>query len=192
MRVDGVAGDVARAGVDGEEVPAVVADLHPARRGLEVGVGRGSDRGELTGGAVAVRGHRTAGDAGGAGEVVRVTDEQLRGVGGRELGAELAQALPGEGRALGGGQAAIGQHREAVDLRGAGAGADEVVAGGVEEHVAQAGAIGDGDRRVRDRDQLADGIQPEAGVAAAASAGVRDVDQAGPGDRDAYRRDAAR
>ena len=102
------------------------------------------------------------------------------------------EALPGEGRALGGGQAAVGQHHEAVDQRGAGAGADEEVAGGVEEHVAQPGASRDRDRRVRDRDQLADRIQPEAGVAAAAIALVRHVDQAERGDRDAHRRDPAR
>jgi hypothetical protein len=47
-------------------------------------------------------------------------------------------------------------------------------------------------RRARDRGQRAVGAQPEAGVAAAARAGVRHVDQAGRGDRDADRLDPAR
>jgi len=51
--------------------------------------------------------------------------------------------------------------------------ADEVVAGGVEEHVAQAGVIWHGDRRAGDRGQAAIEMQAEAGVAAAVGAGVR-------------------
>jgi hypothetical protein len=45
--------------------------------------------------------------------------------------------------------------------------ADEVVAGGVEEHVAQAGVIWHGDRRAGDGGQAAIEMQAEAGVAAA-------------------------
>jgi hypothetical protein len=33
---------------------------------------------------------------------MRITDKQRCGIGGRELRAELAEALPGEGRTLGG------------------------------------------------------------------------------------------
>src|SRR6202453_4693785 len=130
VRVDGVAGDVARPGVDGEQVPAVMADLHPAGCGLPVGVRRSSDGGELAEQAVAVRGYRAQ-----AGAVVRVADEQLRGPGRRELGAELAETLPGERRALRREQVPAGQHHEAVDLRRAGTGADQVIAERVEEDV---------------------------------------------------------
>ena len=57
-------------------------------------------------------------------------------------------------------------------------GADEAVTGGVEEHVAQAGAIRDGDRRVRDRRQLAAEFEAEAGSSSLPPrAGVRDVDE---------------
>jgi hypothetical protein len=59
LEADGIAGDVARTDADGEQVPAVVADLHPARRGLPVGVRRGPDRAELAE-AYAVRGEPLA------------------------------------------------------------------------------------------------------------------------------------
>ena len=61
----------------------------------------------------------------------------------------------------------------------------------VEEHVPYAGAIRDRDRRAWDRGQAAIKMQAEAGIAAAAVALVGDVDETGPGDRDADRRDTA-
>jgi hypothetical protein len=67
-----------------------------------------------------------------------------------------------------------------------------VVPEGVEENVAQTGAVRDGNCRARDRGQAASGMQAEAGVAAAAITLVRHLDQAEPGNRDAHRRDPAR
>ena len=77
-RVDAEAGDGRRGGVHREQVAAVVRDLHPARRGLLVRVRAGADRGEHAVGAVVERGNRA-----GAGAGVRVGDEQLRGLVGR-------------------------------------------------------------------------------------------------------------
>src|SRR5205085_1968195 len=68
---DGEAGDAAGAGVDGEQEPAVMGDLDPARRGLQVGERRGSDRRQAPVGEVA-EGRDGAGPG-----VVRVGYEQL-------------------------------------------------------------------------------------------------------------------
>jgi hypothetical protein len=103
--------------------------------------------------------------------------------GGRELGAELAQALPGQRRTRGLEQPATGQHHEAVDLRGGGPSADEKVPEAVEEHLTHAGAVGNGDRRKWDRCQAAVNVKPEPGIAAAARALVGDVDGTSRRDR---------
>src|ERR1700722_491998 len=118
-----------------------MADLDPARRGLVVGEGRGSDRGQLPEEAVTVGRDRAK-----PGSVVRVADKELEWSGGRELGAELTETLPGEGRTRRGDQPATGQHQEAVDLRSASASTDEAVADRIEKHIAQARAVRYGDR----------------------------------------------
>ena len=113
------------------------------------------------------------------------------GLAGENSAPSWPRPCPVKGEPLRGEQPAAGQHHEAVDQRGAGAGADEVVAEGVEKHVAEAGVIRDGVRRARDRRQRPVEAQPEAGVVTAAGAGVRHVDQAGRGNRDADRLDPA-
>ncbi len=70
-----------------------MAYLHPARGCLAIGVRRRPDRAQVPE-KVVIGGNCTQ-----AGPVVGVADEQLPGAGGRELGAELAQALSGERRA---------------------------------------------------------------------------------------------
>jgi hypothetical protein len=83
-----------------------VADLDRARCGLSVRVGRGPDGAQLAEKIIIGRNRAQAGP------LVGVADEQLPGVGGRELGAELAQALPGERRTRGLEQPATGRTRK--------------------------------------------------------------------------------
>ena len=84
-----------------------------------------------------------------------------------------------------------GTDGEAVDLGGSDPGADELAAGAVEQHVAGLGCVGQRHGRAGDRGQAAAAAQPEAGVVAAAGAGVGHVHQAAV-DGDADRQRAAR
>src|SRR5579859_209515 len=79
-------------GVHGKEEMAIMADLDPTRRRLEVREGRGSDRGQR-----AVAGHLECRDRPIAGASVGVGDKQLSRVRGPELASERTGALGRKG-----------------------------------------------------------------------------------------------
>ncbi len=119
-----------------------------------------------------------------------VRDEQLGALGGTELGAERPGPLGRERRPGGRGQQAAGTDHEAVDLRAADPGADQVRAGRVEQHVAGRRGVGQRDGRPGQRPQPAAG-QAKAAVVAPAGAGVGHVHEAAA-DGDAHRLRPAR
>jgi hypothetical protein len=118
---DHVSRNAGRRSVDREQVPAVMADLHPTWRCLLVREGRGSDRGQR-----AVVGDPKRRDGAGVSGSVGVGDVQLAGVRRPKLAAERAGSLRGEWGARSRGEAAIATDAKAVDQRAADARPDEV------------------------------------------------------------------
>src|SRR6266550_5305961 len=182
---DRVSRDAVAGRVDREEELPVVADLDPAWRGLEVREGRGADRCERAVTSVAESGDRSV-----AGAAVCVGNEQLRRIGGAVLTPERAGALSGERRAGRGREEAVRADDEAVDHRRADHGTNEPGSVTVEEDVTGRRSGRQSDGRAGDRSQVAAGIEREAGVVAAAVAGVGHIHQASV-DGDADGLDAA-
>ena len=172
IRGDRVTRDAARGGVHREQELTVVGDLDPARRRLEIRERRRADRRQG-----AVGGHAERRDSAIARATVGVRDEQLARIGGTELAAERPRTLRGERRAGRGCQAAVATDAEAVDQRAADSRADEVCAGGVEQHITGLCIVGECHRGAGKRPQPTAAAQGEARVVRAARAGVGHIDE---------------
>src|SRR5450755_112393 len=170
---DKVMRDARDGGVDGEQNPAVVTYLDPAGRRLQVGERGRSDRGQAAVGGGAVGGHGPV-----VGPTMGVGDEQLGRIGRAELAPERTGALSRVRRPRRGGQPSGAADGEAVDLRGPHAGSDQLGAIAAEQGIAGLRAVRQRDRRSRDWPQSAVPAEPEAGVVAAAEAGVGHIHEA--------------
>ena len=100
-------------GVDGEQVPAVVADLDPARRGLAVGERRGADRGQD-----AVAGDRNADTVPRFAPLWALETNSWDGLVGRNSLPNGPRPCAGNGEPGAASEPAVDADGEAVDQRG--------------------------------------------------------------------------